>query len=255
MSTQDRAQHGSFCWTDLWTSDTEGSRRFYSELFGWTAEEADPSHGGYFMFTRDGLPVAGAMGGNVGGTTPSNAWKIYVATDDVESSLKQAAADGAQIVGPAMPVDDLGHQAVVIDPTGAEVGLWQPGTFHGFSALDEHGAPSWFELHTRDFAGATAFYRSLFGWELVALEGDPGMAYSTVRVGGAPDDVAGILDIASEADVPSHWFTYWKVDDADAAATRVEELGGSVVVAPVDTPYGRLATVSDPTGAVFKLRQ
>jgi len=41
--------------------------------------------------------------------------------------------------------------------------------------------------------------------------------------------------------------------DADAAVARVESLGGSVVRAPEDTPYGRLATVADPAGAQFKL--
>ncbi len=47
---------------DLWTSDIEGSRRFYAGLFGWQAGDPSADHGGYFMFTRAGVPVAGAMG-------------------------------------------------------------------------------------------------------------------------------------------------------------------------------------------------
>ena len=62
MVTRDSAPVGSPCWADLWTSDVEGSRTFYSELFGWEAQEPSPEFGGYFMFTRDGVPVAGAMG-------------------------------------------------------------------------------------------------------------------------------------------------------------------------------------------------
>jgi predicted enzyme related to lactoylglutathione lyase len=255
MTTEDRAQHGSPCWTDLWTSDVDGSRRFYAELFGWSADEPDPTHGGYFMFTRDGAPVAGGMGG-MGDATPSDSWKIYLAADDIESSLTQAQSDGAQIVVEAMPVDELGVQSVLVDPTGAELGVWQQGTFSGFSALDEPGTPSWFELHTRDFDRAISFYRSVFGWETVPLEGNPDMRYSTVRLPGQTTDIAGILDISSVPDGEgSRWHTYWKVDDIDAVASRVTELGGSVVEAPTDTPYGRLATVSDPAGAVFKLRQ
>ena len=62
MTNRPVAPPGAPCWVDLWTSDMEGSRRFYSELFGWQAGEPRPDHGGYFMFNRAGIPVAGAMG-------------------------------------------------------------------------------------------------------------------------------------------------------------------------------------------------
>ena len=57
MTTRDSAPIGAPCWADLWTSDVEGSRRFYSELFGWEANEPSPEFGGYFMFTRNGVPT------------------------------------------------------------------------------------------------------------------------------------------------------------------------------------------------------
>ncbi|HEY1734337.1 MAG TPA: hypothetical protein VGG23_07810, partial [Acidimicrobiales bacterium] len=62
MTTREKAPVGAPCWADLWTSDVEGSRRFYRELLGWESGDPDPAFGGYFMFTRDGVPVAGAMG-------------------------------------------------------------------------------------------------------------------------------------------------------------------------------------------------
>ena len=62
MTKRGTAPIGAPCWVDLWTSDLEGSRHFYTELFGWVAEEPSPEHGGYFMFTRDGVPIAGGMG-------------------------------------------------------------------------------------------------------------------------------------------------------------------------------------------------
>ena len=164
MTTRDRAPVGAPCWTDLWTGDVEGSRTFYSELFGWEAQEPNPDFGGYFMFTRDGVPVAGGMG-DMGDMRADNSWKIYLSTDDIANTLKAAEAEGAQIVAPASPVADLGTQAVFTDPTGAHLGAWQPGTFPGFTILDEHGAPSWFELFTRDHAAAVAFYRTVFGLE------------------------------------------------------------------------------------------
>jgi predicted enzyme related to lactoylglutathione lyase len=51
------------------------------------------------------------------------------------------------------------------------------------------------------------------------------------------------------------WNVYFDVEDADATAALAVELGGSIVDAPEDTPYGRLATLADPTGTRFKLVQ
>src|ERR1039458_4896237 len=121
MPTRDHAPTGSPCWADLWTSDVEGSRKFYSALFGWEAQEASPEFGGYFMFTRDGDPVAGAMG-DMGEMAASDTWKIYLQTDHIDRTVKASVVEGAEVMSPAMPVADLGIQAVIKDPTGAHVG-------------------------------------------------------------------------------------------------------------------------------------
>jgi hypothetical protein len=52
----------------------------------------------------------------------------------------------------------------------------------------------------------------------------------------------------------ANWSIYWATDDIDATVADTKSLGGSVVTDPMDTPYGRLATVTDPAGAQFKLR-
>jgi predicted enzyme related to lactoylglutathione lyase len=256
MTTRDRAPLGAPCWADLWTSDVEGSRAFYAALFGWEAQEPSPEFGGYFMFTRQGVPVAGGMG-DMGDDMPANnTWKIYLNTDDIDKTLVAAEAAGAQVLSPAMAVADLGTQAVLIDPTGAHLGAWQPGTFPGFTVLEEAGAPSWCELLTRDFSASIDFYRSVFHWE-TNVEGDTDeFRYSTMRNPDAEGELAGVMDASAflPADVPAHWSIYWDVDDADATIATLTTLGGSVIVAAEDTPYGRLATVADPAGAVFKLR-
>jgi uncharacterized protein len=256
MPTRDRAPIGSPCWVDLWTSDVEGSRKFYAELFGWEAQAPSPEFGGYFMFTRNGVPTAGAMG-DMGDMGADNSWKIYLATDDIAKTVEAAESDGAQIVSPPMDVADLGTQAVLVDPTGAQLGTWQPGTFPGFTVLNEHGAPSFFELHTRDHATAVAFYRSVFHWDTDAVGDSDEFRYTTMRDPGGEGELAGIMDATAflPDGVPAHWSVYWAVDNADATVAKVKALGGSVVADAVDTPYGRLATVADPAGAQFKLRQ
>src|ERR1700722_9591588 len=254
MPTRDRAPLGSPCWTDLSTSDVEGSRTFYRDLFDWEAQEPSPEFEGYFMFTRNGIPVAGAMG-DVGGVPATNRWRIYLATDDVARTVAAAERGGAQVVAAGIPVADLGIQALLVDPTGADLGAWQAGTFPGFTVLNESGAPSWFELHTRDHAAAVAFYRSVYRWETETIGDSDEFRYTVMRNPEGEGELAGIMDAAAflPEGVPSHWSVYWGAADADEAVAKVKALGGAVVMEPEDTPYGRLATVTDPAGAQFKL--
>ena len=256
MTTRDRAPVGAPCWADLWTSDVEGSRQFYAELLGWEAQEPSPEFGGYFMFHRDGVPVAGGMG-DMGPDMPANnTWKIYLATDDIAKTVELAGAHGAEVMAPVMPVADLGIQAVLTDPTGATVGAWQPGTFAGFTVLDEPGSPSWFELFTRDYEAALDFYCTVFGCDINTVGDSDEFRYSTLRQPGSDTDLAGIMDADGflPEGVPAHWSIYWEVADVDAAVNTLNRLGGSVVQGAQDSPYGRMATVSDPTGTQFKLR-
>jgi predicted enzyme related to lactoylglutathione lyase len=255
MPIRDAAPVGAPCWADLWTSDVDGSRRFYAELFGWEAEEPSAEFGGYFMFTRDGAPVAGGMG-SMPGMPAQDLWQVYLSTDDIDKTLTSAEHEGATIIAPAMAVADLGTQAVLADPTGAALGAWQPGQFPGFTVLDEPGAPSWFELFTRDHARAVDFYRSVFRWETVNVGDTDEFRYTVMRNPTGEGELAGIMDARGflPEGVPSHWSVYWEVDDADATVAKVTRLGGAVVTAPEATPYGTLAVVTDPAGAQFKLR-
>lgn len=255
MTKRDHAPNGAPCWADLWTSDVEGSRRFYGQLFGWEANEPSAEFGGYFMFTRDGVPVAGGMG-PMPGMPANNTWKIYLATDDIAKTVETAETEGAQVGFPPEAVADLGRQAVLVDPTGAVVGAWQPGTFPGFTVLGEAGTPSWFELYTREHARAVAFYRSVFGWETTLVSDTDEFRYTTAGVASGGDYVAGIMDATGflPEDAAPSWSVYWEVDDVPATVARARSLGGSVLMDSQDTPYGRLAALTDPAGAVFKLR-
>jgi predicted enzyme related to lactoylglutathione lyase len=256
MTNRESSPIGAPCWTDLWTSDVEGSRRFYSELFGWEAQEPSPEFGGYFMFTRDGVPVAGGMG-DMGDMKANNTWKVYFQTDDIEKALQVAESKGAQLIAPAMPVADLGIQAVLVDPTGANHGAWQPGTFPGFTTLLEPGAPGWFELFTHDYEGALDFYKDVYHWETSVVGNSEEFKYTTVNAPDGSGEVAGVMDASRflPPEVPAHWSIYWETEDANASVAKVKELGGTVVADPQDSPYGRMATVTDPSGAQFKLRQ
>ncbi|MGZ8734154.1 MAG: VOC family protein [Acidimicrobiia bacterium] len=252
MPKRDVAPVGAPCWIDLMTSDPGASRAFYGELFGWTSEDAGPEYGGYINFSLDGLPVAGGMR-NDGESGMPDLWSVYLATGDAGATVDAATAAGGQVIVAAMDVGELGRMAVVTDAGGAAIGAWQPGLHTGFGILGETGAPTWFELHTRDYDASVAFYRTVFHWDAHTMSDTPEFRYTTL--GEGDDQLAGVMDAGASLpdDVPAFWTIYFAVDDADAALTQIVELGGSVVMGAEDTPYGRLATAADPTGARFRL--
>lgn len=252
MPTRDTAPIGAPCWSDLMTADTERSREFYCQLFGWTADEPNEDFGGYFSFLRDGAPIAGGMARPPDYQGP-DVWSIYLATDDTRKTVDAATASGGQIIVPAMDIADLGTMAVITEPGGAATGLWQAGLHKGFGVLGEPGAPAWFELQTRDFPATVPFFRELFGLEAHVLQDTPEFRYTILKRGETW--LAGVTDASNSLPegVPSHWAVIFGVQDTDAALSKITELGGSVVRPAEDTPYGRLAAAVDPTGAHFRL--
>lgn len=254
MPKRDSAPIGAPCWVDLMTSDADRSRAFYGELFGWTSESAGDEFGGYINFAKDGVRVAGAMQSD-GESGMPDVWSIYLATDDAVKTTEAAEANGGQVIVPAMQVGELGSMAVFTDAGGAAIGTWQPGLHKGFGVFGEPDTPGWFELHTRDFNASVDFYKTVFGWDAHAVGDTDDFRYTTL--GEGDDALAGIMDATSflPEGVPGHWSIYFSSADADAALAKTVKLGGAVVVPAEDTPYGRLATATDPTGAMFKLVQ
>jgi uncharacterized protein len=254
MPTRDETPIGEPCWIDLSTTDPDASRSFYGDLFGWTSEDAGEQFGHYINFAKDGRPVAGGMR-NDGSAGMPDAWTVYLATDDTAKVAEAAESGGGQVHMPPMDVMDLGTMALIADPGGAAIGVWKPGTFNGFGMVAEPGAPAWFELMTRDYDASVAFYRDVFRWNTHTVGDTEEFRYTTCGEGDAM--AAGIMDATGflPEGVPAHWSVYFGTADTDASLARVVELGGAVVDPATDTPYGRLATASDVTGARFKLVQ
>jgi uncharacterized protein len=131
--------------------------------------------------------------------------------------------------------------------------LWQPIGHAGFEVVGEPGAPVWHELATRDFSPAIDFYKKVLGWHTEWVSDTDEFRYTAGVFDG--DQVLGVIDAGKYLPdgVPSHWLFYLGCEDVDKTIELVTENGGTVLRPADDTPYGRLAQVSDPTGAVFNL--
>ena len=248
---------GVFNWIDLTTTDIAGAKAFYGGLFGWQADDM-PTGGGpdYTMFKIDGHAVAGAtpMSDDMQQMGAPPVWVSYVKVDDIDGAAARATEAGGAVFVPPMDVLDSGRMTLIQDPTGAAFGIWSPRAFAGAALVNQPNSLAWNELQTRDLPAARAFYEHVFGW--AGTEMDNGTGYVTFAADGRTQ--CGSMPITElwDADIQSHWAVYFMVEDVDAAAARVRELGGEVAEGPHNAgEMGRFIVVRDPQGAVFTAMQ
>ena len=246
---------GAPIWIDLATSDLDRAQRFYGAVFGWTFENLGPDYGNYHYAYQDGRPVAG-IGYNDPAWNSPDRWTTFLHTTDIRDTLARAGEAGAVFCNqPAEPMEvkNAGWMGLLSDPAGAFFGLWQPGGRNGFELVNEHGAPVYFQLTTRDYAKALQFYRQVFGWQLETVSDTDEFRYSTAIFDG--EALLGVMDGTRDLppDAPSTWIFFLGCDDVDKTVQLVCDNGGTVIRDAEDTPYGRLAAVTDPLGAMFNL--
>jgi predicted enzyme related to lactoylglutathione lyase len=116
-----------------------------------------------------------------------------------------------------------------------------------------HGKFSWHELMTNDVESSKKFYTELMGWTLEEFPMEEGESYWVVKTG--EEEEGGIMWTPPAAEgAPPHWGVYITVDNVDECAKKAEQLGGKVLVPPMDIPQvGRFALLKDPQGAAFAI--
>ena len=255
MSERSGYQHGVPCWVDTWQADPATAVPFYESVFGWEAQVPPAGEGPrYVMFQLDGADVAGLGSPPPDRTGP--AWTTYVWVDDVDEAVARATAAGGSAVREPFDSLDGGRMAIVADPAGATVALWQPGAHRGAERVNEPSAYAMSMLVTPDPERAAAFYGAAFGWTTEAF-GPATMFRLPGYVGGEPSQPVSREVVATM--MPSDGDARWTVDfwiaDADAAARAATERGGRVPDGPSDAPPFRSAVLADPAGADFSVSQ
>ena len=245
--------HGIIGWADVAVPNMGAGGAFYTELFGWDESAVDGSDTmPYSMFAIDGNAIAGMgpLSPEQAGAGQPPAWSSYVIVDDADAVYSKALELGATPVMEVMDIGDAGRMFFIIDPLGAAIGFWESGTHDGAELFNRLGAMTWNDLMCRDIEAAKAFYSELLGWEMNASV-IGGFEYTLVsnqgRLNGGMMDVSAMLP----SEVPAHWVTWFLVEDCDASAAKVVELGGKILREPNDNGVGRSAMVQDPSGASF----
>ncbi|HEX9505723.1 MAG TPA: VOC family protein [Acidimicrobiia bacterium] len=205
------------------------------------------------------------------GAPPVAMWNTYVWVESADETAARVGAAGGAVVTAPFDVLDAGRMAVLTDPEGAVFCAWQAENHKGAKVVNEHGSLNFNGLATRDPEAAKTFYGAVFGWQTLTLPGgvmwtlpgygdhleesSPGLRDQMAQMGapeGFIDVVASLDPIApDDSETPAHWSVTFGVDDADATAVKVSELGGEVVAGPVDAPWTRIAVIKDPHGATF----
>jgi uncharacterized protein len=245
----ERTQHspGTFSWVDLATSDTEGAKSFYGELLGWDYDDQpipeEAGGGVYTMALTRGKAAAAISGAQPG---QPNAWNSYVTVASADDAAAKAGELGGQLLAEPFDVLDAGRMAIIQDPNGAVVSVWEPRANPGAGIVNEPGAFTMNQVNTSNPERSQEFYGGLFGWRFERIPEAEPLPYWGVYNGDRLN--AGMLQ-----QPPDGWLVYFGVESVDDAAKRIPELGGTVVVEPTTIPAGTFLVATDPQGAFFAL--
>lgn len=253
MSDVSTLAPGTFSWVELATTDQTAAKKFYGDLFGWTVNDQPMGPGEiYTLFQIRGRDAAAAYtmreDERKAGMPPH--WTMYVGVKNADEAAKKAAELGGKVIAGPFDVMDHGRMAVLQDPTGAYVCVWQAGKNQGVGVKREPGALCWTELSTGDTKAAEKFYTGLFGWT-PKHSTMPGMEYTEWHVGGAAE---GGMMPSPAPNIPPNWLPYFEVRDPDATAAKAQSLGAKTIVPPNEIPQvGKFSILQDPQGAVFAI--
>jgi predicted enzyme related to lactoylglutathione lyase len=248
---------GRFVWYELLTSDPDAAVPFYTKLIGWDTSKWEGMEQPYTMWMNGETPVGGVMqlpeDAVKAGAPPH--WLAYVSAPNMDDITKQVSSLGG-VVHHVMEIPTVGKIAILADPQGAVFAGYTPaGDMPGGEGPPEPGQFSWHELLADDHEAAFEFYSAVFGWERTdAFDmGEMGM-YQMYGLPGTGIPLGGMLNKPKEVPAPPHWLLYTMVDNVDARAEQVKEMGGQVLNGPMEVPGGdRVVQCMDVQGAVFAL--
>ncbi len=243
---------GRFVWFEYVSRDAHKAQGFFGELFGWSTKSVPMPDGAYTMIAApDGKTIGGYFAAP-DGAPPQASWLPYLQVASAAETAAKVKALGGTIMKAPFKVGELATMAVVVDPLGAAIALWQPAKAED-PAAPAAGHFCWNELPSKDPTASVTFYSQIGGFTSSRME-MPGMGtYHVLESAG--QGRAGVMP-QPMPDAPQAWVPYVQVASADQAAEKAKKLGATVLVSPTSIPnVGRFAVFADPQGAVLGILQ
>ena len=160
MAERTKYTPGTFSWTDLATTDQDGAKQFYGQLFGWSAVDFPMDENTtYSMMQIGGKDVAAIspqpQQQRDAGVPPL--WNSYVTVESADATADRAQKLGATVHAPPFDVMEAGRMAVIQDPQGAFFMVWEPRQHNGAGLVNAPGALCWNELASSDLGASPGF--------------------------------------------------------------------------------------------------
>lgn len=123
----EKPKTGEICWNELSTANVQQAKDFYGKVFGWEFHDNEMGDMTYTMIKHNNKEFGGiwAIPKDQQKQIPPH-WLTYILVDNLETHLEKVRKHGANIVKPAVNAGDFGRFAIITDPTGAHIALWEP---------------------------------------------------------------------------------------------------------------------------------
>ena len=252
-STPSPVPAGIPCWIELACREQAVAERFYGALFGWeytTQRDPATSDGRYAIAALGTVPVGGlyraAQGAPLG-------WMPHISVPHTASAAEWVEHLGGRITLGPVAIPDRGTIMHAVDACGAPVVFWEVPPNWEFVT----GIPNTFsgaDLNTHDGVAADHFYTKLFTYASHQIGDGEALDYVEWLIEHEPVLYRYVMGSEYSLETPPHWLVYFDIDPArgvDAVAGEALMHGGTVVIQPYDTPFGRMSILADPEGAVF----
>ena len=248
----DEHRPGKFVWADLFTTDPVAATKFYSGLFGWTANTITQNGKAYTVFSNGSRPVAGLAPRPLSKRNRPSRWISYIAVTDMSATLKLVTKAGGKIRAEARDFPLRGIQAIIADNEGSTVGLLQSSS--GESADDEPkpGDFNWFELFVNQPQAVSDFYRQVIAYDVAPDLRTERKNDFVLSSGGLAR--AGVAPLPDREDARAGWLAVVRVANLDETLGRAVTLGGEIMLSPREAAFeSRFAIVADSTGGTIGL--
>lgn len=234
----DRMRNGDVAYASLWVPDIDRAADFFAAVLGWTYAPGLAANDR--RITNTALPM-----GLWGGVQESTLFLSY-AVDHLESAIERVRDAGGTADAPRR--ERYGYTVDCTDIEGVRFAMVERPAGSGLSraalAAPGHGVLTYITMQVADTAQARAFYGAVFGWDFTAGNWPDG--WNVVQ----PVPMTGMAGGRGRA---SNLAVY-QVDDVEAAARRVRDLGGTAS-GPDRRPYGTMSDCASPDGVTFALWQ